>query len=490
MPFGQKLPPLATRALTVLAFALPIGLIAHAVTFWGHGIIDSEAMEFVLNYLQKRPFFAQIFDPQINDWGAYQARELSYVFDFIDARLFATLLDRHVLVFVPLSGVLGLIAVSAIYFWGTRRVFGLDRITTALLLSLFLSCIVVQASTPILYRSSKIILCIALLAFLFYLFALFKKDQPQVAPMDCATLFFLGLVMALCDRQGFFYLISTTFIVLLIWLIGRTRRESVQRAYLQVVGINIAAIVATILYNRVFAPRLIHSLNGYWPDFTYQNLPLSALLDSTLPAKTWRMFQEQVSFFFGSVPFAILAAVVLVAIIVIAWNYRNAFGRIDFTLVAVSLFSIFTVIGLLAVMIARHPQLYSIRDHAFWYYTLTVHSVFLFGISAWISLLNPERRARLSPVLYGLITILVVLNLHAYGQQRQTITTGNGWFAGQFEHSQALVSQFNAAPPDRDKLLAQAEDLFLDDQEHFLENVERSYLHLTGAVGTRSPDQR
>src|SRR5207253_6419194 len=139
--------------------------IVHAVTFWGRGIIDNEAREFVLNYLLKRPFFAQIFDPQINDWGAYQARELSYVFDLIDARVFAFLLDRHLLVFVPLSGVLGLIAFGIIYFWSTRKVFGLDFVIACMLLSLFLSCIVVQASTPILYRSSKIILCVTLLAF-------------------------------------------------------------------------------------------------------------------------------------------------------------------------------------------------------------------------------------------------------------------------------------------------------------------------------------
>src|SRR5438128_4191646 len=87
--------------------------------------------------LQNRPFFAQIFDPQINDWGAYQARKLSYVFDLIDARVFAALLDHHVLVFVPLSGVLGLSALSAVYFWGARRVLALNGVMASMLLSLF-----------------------------------------------------------------------------------------------------------------------------------------------------------------------------------------------------------------------------------------------------------------------------------------------------------------------------------------------------------------
>ena len=489
MPIGQNFPPLAKRLLTVLAVLLPVGLIVHAVTFWGHGIIDSEAMEFVLNYLQKRPFLAQIFDPQINDWSAYQARELSYVLDFVDARLFAALLDRHVLLFVPLSGVLGLIAASAIYFWGARKILALDVVTTCLFLSLFLSCIVVQASTPILYRSSKIILCVALFGFLFYLLALLRAEKPRVTPLKSALLFSLGLIMALCDRQGFYFLVTAAALTALVWMITRRGSESVQRVYLPVIGANIAAIVAAIVYNRFLAPRLIHVLNGYWPDFTYQNLPVSAVLDPSLPGKTWNLFTQQVSFFFGSVPFVILAVTGLIAVVAIGWRFRSAINRNGLALVAVSILSILAVVGLLAVMIARHPQLYSIRDHAFWYYTLDVHAVFLFGISVWVSFLSPAARSRISPLLYALIVTLIILNFRAYGWQRQTITTGNGWFAGQFEHSQALLSQFASAPPDRQKLLNQTNDSFLDDQEHFLENVQRSYFHLTGAAASPPPDQ-
>src|SRR5437762_125436 len=212
-PFALRIGRYTRPVLIAAAYLLPIALFVRAVTFWGYGIIDSEAMEFVLNYLQKRPLLAQIFDPQINDWGAYQARELSYVFDWIDARVFAALLDHHVLLFVPLSGILGLIAVSAVYFWGARKVLGLNGVMPSMLLSLFLSCIVVQASTPILYRSSKIILCMALLAFLFYIFSLLQREKRSLTALKCATLFLLGLIMALCDRQGFYYLISATFVV-------------------------------------------------------------------------------------------------------------------------------------------------------------------------------------------------------------------------------------------------------------------------------------
>jgi hypothetical protein len=391
--------------------------------------------------------------------------------------------------FVPLSGILGLIAVSAVYFWGARKVLAFNGVMVSMLLSLFLSCIVVQASTPILYRSSKIILSIALLAFLFYTFSLLQSENRSLTASKCATLFLLSLIMALCDRQGFYYLISGTFVVLMLWLIAKVRGESSARGYLGVIFVNAAAIGATILYNRILAPQLIHAFNGYWPNFSYQQLPWSNLFDPALPAKVWHLFQQQVSFFFGNIPFLALASIIAIAAIGIAWKWRSAFSGNSLTLFAVSIGSIIAIFGLLAAMIARHPAVYSIPDHSFWYYTLTVHVVILFGVSVWISFLNPRDRARFNSFLYALIAILIALNIRAYGHQRQTMINFHGWFEGQYEHSQALVAQFATAPPNREKLKSTTNDLFLDDQAHFLENVERAYLHLTGGSRADSTGQ-
>src|SRR5437016_6545647 len=192
----------------------------------------------------------------------------------------------------------------------------------SMLLSLFLSCIVVQASTPIFYRSAKIILSIALLAFLFYTFSLVRSDKRNLTALKCATLFLLGLLMALCDRQGFYYLISTTVVVLMLWLTAKLRRVTLQHGYLRIILVNIAAIGATIFYNRIFAPHLIHALNGYWPNFWYQNLPWSEFLNPTLPMKVWYFFQQQVSFFFGNIPFVLLASIIGIAILLIIWKHR------------------------------------------------------------------------------------------------------------------------------------------------------------------------
>ena len=484
-----KLRSFVTLALTLVAYLLPVALILHAIIFWGHGIIDSEAMEFVLNYLGKRPFLVQIFDPAINDWGAYQARELSYVFDFVDARVFAVLLDSGVLLFVPLSGAAGLMAFSAIYVVGMNKVFRLNSTTTSMLLALFVSCIVVQASTPILYRSSKIILSVALLTFLVCTSWLLKIDRARITWRKGAALVLLGVLMSLSDRQGFYYLISATLVLLAIWSIAKLQTPLIQRPYLYVVGMNIAAIGLVICYNRVLAPQFIHALNGYWPNFTYENLPWSKLFDPTLIPKAWSLFQQQISFFFGNISFVALAAVAATAALLLVWQrpsvIKNHLGAI-----IASLISIVAIVGLLAVMVARHPAVYSVRDHSYWYYTLTIHVVVLFGLSLGVSFLSAEMRAKSRPFFYSLIAVLIVCNILRYAQQRQVMIHSTGWFEEQYAHSQKLVAQFAISPPQRERLLSDQSDLFLDDQAHFLENVERAYLHLNGAsAGSRLRDR-
>ena len=71
-----------------LVWILPLAIAVHAVFFWGaHGFIDKEGVVFVSNYLAERPWLAAIFDPHANDFGTFQARELSYAFDYLNALL-------------------------------------------------------------------------------------------------------------------------------------------------------------------------------------------------------------------------------------------------------------------------------------------------------------------------------------------------------------------------------------------------------------------
>jgi hypothetical protein len=82
---GDATPSLADRDETSASrwnsavWLLPILLAVHAVGVWGRGLVDKEALAFILNYLADRPLAAIIFDPSLNDWGGIpgQGAELS-----------------------------------------------------------------------------------------------------------------------------------------------------------------------------------------------------------------------------------------------------------------------------------------------------------------------------------------------------------------------------------------------------------------------------
>jgi hypothetical protein len=456
---------LETGLFAAAGIGLPLLLIVHAIRFWGRGIVDQEAAGFVVTYLAKRPVLATIFDPRLTEYGAFQARELSYVFDYVDARIFAALLDRHVLSFIPVSGALGLIAAAVIYLYGTRRVLGLDGVTAGLLLSVFLSCIVTQASTAIFYRSAKIVLTVALLAFLFQLTYLLREENGtrRTSVWKLAGLFLLGLVMSVSDRQGFFYLVIATGIVAMLWMKGATRRpEHLQSTYRRVGATGVCAIAAAMLYNDLFAPGIIRWANGYWPDFAYQQLPFSRL-DWTLGRHALQMFTAQVSYFFGNAPFMVVCAVSVAFYAGSSWRdvsvafyaggswcerWTQTHRAIKRLLVSdvllVLLVSSAAMVVLIGLMIIRHPPVFSIPDHSLWYYTLTMQAALLFGATLCVSQASGARGMWGRPAICVLLLLMIASNAAHYGAQRKAMIGSMEWFGSQYVSSQNYSRQFEA----------------------------------------------
>jgi hypothetical protein len=453
------------RGIAVTAALLPAFLAAHAFAFWGRGVIDQEATTFVINYLADRPFLQAIFDPRLNDWGSFQARELSYVFDRMDARVFARLLaDDRALLFVPMSSVLCVPALCLVFVTGARRVLRLDRTTALLLLSLFLSCIVFQASVPILYRSSKMLLSVAVLAFLFAMMALLKPGRAPIRLRSAAGLFALGVLMPMCDRQGYAYLLSATVLATVLWARQRwlpsawAERESSEprgqpgnpssphRQYGPVALACSAATFAAVTYNNVVAPYAILRANGYRPDMSYEDIPFERF-DGVLARNTLRMFEGQVSMFFGNLPFAaacalgaaLWAACALQRTTPAPWGIRRWLTSAG---VIVSAGFIAVLIVLIAVMGMRHPPVFTIVDHAFWYYTLSIQALLLFGAALAISRLPPADSG--GTFIHALLIALLVSNVLHYRGQRELLAGSGQWFGKQLAFAQLYAQSFDA----------------------------------------------
>jgi hypothetical protein len=383
----------------------------------------------------------------------------------MDARVFARLLVEHrVLLFVPLSSMLCVPALCVVFMTGARRVLRLDRTTALLLLSLFLSCIVFQASVPILYRSSKMLLSVAVLAFLFVMMALLKPGRAHIPLRSAAGLFALGVLMPMCDRQGYAYLLSATVLCAVLWARqrwlsrawvepqsspdsrGRPGNAAPHRQYGRVALVCSAATFAVVIYNNVLAPHAILRANGYWPDMSYENIPFERF-NGMLARNALRMFTGQASMQFGNLPLAALCA--LGAAVWVACALQRTTPPppglrrwLASTGVIVSTGFISVLIVLIAVMGMRHPPVFSIVDHAFWYYTLSIQALLLFGAALAVSRLPPADSG--STFTHVLLIALTVSNVLHYPGQRELLAGSGQWFGKQLAFAGLYARSFDA----------------------------------------------
>ena len=116
-----------------------------------------------------------------------------------------------------------------------------------------------------------------------------------------------SLVMSLLDRQGLFYVLLLLVVLGLVWL--RTRRGLVMVIALA------TAILACFLYNDRLGPWLIHSLNGYWPDRSFQQLDPRWLLAPGPWLDAARLLGDWTRVLVGGFPPALLLAAAAAAVV-------------------------------------------------------------------------------------------------------------------------------------------------------------------------------
>jgi hypothetical protein len=393
--------------------AVAVGL-ALPAWFWSGGSLEAEALTFLTNYTDDRSVLRQVFDPAANDFGTYQARELSYFLDWIDANVWLGALRAFDFVaFVPLSALLSTLATVLVFAAGVRRTLpALDRGAAGLLLLLYVSSFVFVSTMGMFYRSGKPWLAPALLALLF---VLRRLHQRPVRRADPALVFAVALVIALLDRQGHFYVLAIAAMLGLSWLRGRTPRSLV----VSVAG----AAACAFVYDFVVGPLLIEALNGYWPRMNYQGIPKREIVH--LPwhgVRAAHLLAENAAVLLGG--FFVVGAVAWAALVAVAWRRRDVLPRGALHLALLGGVLQMMMFGL---MIARHRYVYEWIDHRQWYYPLPFLATVLFALAVlgepvWAAL---DRRARRIAVVAALL--LVASNLASLEHHRQRML-GAPWF--------------------------------------------------------------
>ena len=415
---------LANAALVVVLILC--ALVAFVVPFWywDGGLIEIEGTQFIRQYLDGRSGLLRIvFDPHANDLETFQARELSFLFDYLDARAFGARIALDQASFVPLSAVLAGLLTIGLCLLSLRRQPRFLQLTISCALLVYLTNYVNVVTMGMHYRSTKVLLAPVLMGTTMYVARLFAGRRSRWA---APVVFVLFCVMSLLDRQGFFYaLIGLGVLVVFAATTSGGWRLAAAGA---------AAVVFMIFYNAALGPMLVERINGYVPNAEYQRLPLGTLLtDPAIVLKASALLLQAGAALFGGLPVSVFGGLVVV---VGAWAIvrRRRLPRTTWILTAMLVLG---EIALASLMIVRHPPVYDYYDHRIWYYPLPLQAMVLGILIAVISQLGPGWSRRQRNIALALLAAIVASNVMHWGDYRRAQLRSR-WFPIVYAQTSAL----------------------------------------------------
>ncbi|HVQ40694.1 MAG TPA: hypothetical protein VMS54_00735 [Vicinamibacterales bacterium] len=432
---SREMPALQGRAVLFASRVLVAAAVTAPFWFWKGGVLELEVLHFIDRYLDDRSLLHKIFDPYTNDFRTYQARELSYFIDYIDAHVFRQLLRWDLTVFIPLSAVVASALTVGIFLYATRRYRGLTPLTASLLLLVYLSNYIHLVTMGMFYRSTKPLLAPVLMGTAFYLASVIEGRARRWAPMAVFGLFCL---MSLLDRQGFFYAIVGSGLVLAHALYTRKGWSIVSAAA--------AAVFAMTAYDLWIGPWIIERVSGYVPSLAYQEVPKEPLLQALPYRQSMEILGDSLTVFLGSTSKAV--AIALVAAIVAAGIWRSGPGRAPkLTLTAIIAVVALSQVVMFAAMIVRHPPLYDWIDHRYWYYPLPFQALVLALLAMLLHRAIAGWTGWKLTVVHLAMAAAIAGNL-AHWTFYRDVQLSSRWFSRVYPQTELLKSSLAAGQPD------------------------------------------
>lgn len=381
---------LASNIWDVVRFYFPAFLVSIVFTMASlialkGAFIHPELYERIPHLISSKPLISRIFDSRVMDYDMYQARELSYLGDQIDAAAIFEMIQRGMPNMISIMHyLLGTLAVILLYGF-CRKDLALGKVVS-------LAMAAIAWSTPCMFlggnyfRTAKIGTAVCLASVIIVTYRLLGKIRigKPIHVGSCGILGALTLLMTLWDRQGFYMALCLSVLLALMGII--TRQKQITALLFPVMS----AIAASTIYNLFVAPWITHALNGYWPDFSYQRLPWHEILDH-LPVLLFdgaKLLGEEIIFALGNAMAWVAGAVFLVASMMVwpsnarimhtAAESRYAIAA----LLGLAVTAIFMVSVMNALMLARQPGIY-IPVYRYTYYPLPVTFLWLllFGLA-------------------------------------------------------------------------------------------------------------
>lgn len=362
-------------------FLMVIYVLASFV-FQNGGIIHAEVVIRMPVYLSDRPLLETIFDPNVMEiQGKYRPRQLSYFFDFLDAKFIEWSVINGLPHFLSLTHYAGCLLIAMLLWQFLIKKLKLEMFASLCILALF-----VFSPGPFLalsyFRSAKIGVALMLCILFILIWPLIRIDndvenQYPFGSTRKIMIFLCAVAASLFDEQGFFIVCLAAFFS---WLHYENTKN---KHFLSIAMVFAMGTIFILIYNYYLSPLIIYHLNGYYPDFHYQSsMPWERVFRLFFLQQAILFLIDNLRFFIGNLT-RLQAAFVLLAM---GWlidlklkkignNLKEKRQRdLSAHLPGPRLYFPLILIGLVIlnlVMIARHP-LISIGAAYYWLPVLTV----------------------------------------------------------------------------------------------------------------------
>ena len=231
---------------------------------------------FIMHYNSDAPVIKLIFDPLRTDWANFQARELSYILDYADAKFIFHCVKAHHAHFFSLSAILLLLASAALIHKELKKLYPEAHWGILLLPPLMYVCAFMGNIG--FFRSSKPAVSFLLVGVFFTLAGILKTPEKYRSIFSLLPgIIFLHLLPGF-DRIGFFIAAVCAAggaFLLMILSLKRFSQANLNCTMLKkpLIILSLAALSSAILsliYNFVIAPKIVMALNNYHISFNFQ----------------------------------------------------------------------------------------------------------------------------------------------------------------------------------------------------------------------------
>ena len=395
-----------------------------SITILKGGFIHPEAETFIPHYLSQHPLPELIFSPEHTDWGLYQARELSYFFDWLDCRFISWSVANGMPHFLSITHYLLCAAMALGIALFARGGLHLSSSASLGLAGLWLThpCVLLGGTY---YRSAKILVASAILCACLASWHYLKAPKSSSGQAwGCLAVVALSLVCAgLADRQGFFLAAAFgLWLCLRAWWLKHEACWPLAAAGFFATGVIVG-------YTYLIGPWLIHRIDGQPPSLSYMSLPWATALTDPVMIKSLVFLAPRAALYavgttIGGLPWLLVLAVIGWA----AWHFSSTPGcnqpppshpllRTVWWLLLPS-----GIIAMYALMALRHKAVVQLAEFQIIYYPLPLVMLTVGALA--ISIGTAFHSGRISQrALVAALWLLVASNLGNLPQYRLSYAT-------------------------------------------------------------------